>query len=1705
MLPPPTIQTSESFGQARRVPAAGLTSSQSRRGSVLLVMLALLLLLMVLGFTAFTFTAQEHESAQYYAAASQRTGVEVDSNVLFDFGLEQILLGPNQYNQQSALWPGRHSLIPNMLGMFAVHPEGTGRTYPLDRHPYNGVGVNLALDPVSQVPFVDNDRNGLPDADSDFYLNFNYSPASHPQPGRPPLTREQILGLAAPDVDYTYPDLNNIFLAQVADVRVKYNDPTSIIPVIIPSFHRPQYLREKYENGNTSKPLARPDALSQKIPWDRSPATVGRLLRPHPQHVVVTTDANGRPVFHTDPNSQDPSLPYYRRFPLLERGLDLSPADPDADGVLREQGIWSMTGAISATDPRVRNYEYDVDTRGTGVRDGIWLDLGHAPFFLPDGRGVVPLYSFTILPADGLVNFNTAGNLSALAMGAMTTNKADLAMLPVSRSNAGRSVSEINPFWALSADPLNSLYLNPPLTAGVTPPGNPLFQHIAFQKYSTSAEKLISRVELANLEMLFAQWGRPVFSGTGSGSSLADLSATQVLAGRYGEESQILPGWASVSRSDPNRWLAFPRAGVPVPVASNPDLNCYCQFLGGQLTGIPGDDDLNAFEGRAVDGNAAPTRLDQHPSVAQAEALLGTRLPLGTGPVTGQNFGHPVDATGAGNNLMAATGGSSRKLVADPKNPQGPIRWPAYDYHSAGSQWEGNQIAGLSNNSRTGTLLDHPSEMIHDHRLQIPGTDQPFLVDELLQLHGSAADLAQTGQSSRLRQLLSFNLENNLRASQIRQRFTTASWDRTEHSQAWSADPRQQWEFNIDFDGDGLFEFPPVGGTPQQPLEIFRTVTRSWIGSEAPPTAYNALHEQTLRNPLNAARNRQRRLDLNRVASLSDRRLPPQVRTPDARGITENPVRFRHLTPHPVTTSFFNTVPDLSADQGPSYDTPLAQEFWARKDRQEMARDIYTLLYTLCGPEPIAGETLPRYTERQLLEMAQFAVNVVDELDPDNTISRFEFDIDLSDGWNLDDNVDTVDPQGRMLPSGQEAVVYGVEAQTLAFSEVLLAYQQKTTDESNHPATPYDDSLSDRWFTHVELQNVSPQSVTLGNGGWRLSVANPAVQPAEAKARTVKKPSDLVTSVVFLRDSLNNSAQIAAGARYLMGTTGRNDGGLDTFNSGGNTIARSSDLRMDLDSNASSLFQRLSPMVKEAVLPGPTTDSPPATNLDLVHSRDMGKNAFRLYSHEPSTTDVTEDTSFRGGFLRGNRFNPMLPITIYLERRADLSRTGPPVGQYDPQYDRDNPWITVDHFTVTLPNTISIPDSKLKTTDLANHLKNLGSAERFTPLVVMERMIPSLGVSGWGLPQLPNTIGLNNSMSPTNSMVWQPHFDRDFDSVIDLLRVPLYGPNKTTTLLSAGGQPLIDFSFSAGNIPLDTSDLTPSMAASKFLQPTHWTGVRTNGNRWYRLLDLFEVPSLGREVIAARFPQFTPESVSRIPGRLQLNAISHPENLFSLLDDPRTFAIQGGQGSPERIVDSLESNREWWNEFTRTRDGLDPILQLPIPGNPASRPFRSFSHNPTGTAKPEALEFTRLRRLGLDAASNSPTGPFDATTPTRITRSTNNYRRLWEARTAADKSSNTVDPVSRNRLLGKVVNNSTTRSNVFMVWMTVGFFDAIFPVPQNPTIVQVGQELEDQSRRRGFFVLDRSLIEDALIPASQPGMPPTFDYRKFIQYRRELR
>ena len=100
-----------------------------------------------------------------------------------------------------------------------------------------------------------------------------------------------------------------------------------------------------------------------------------------------------------------------------------------------------------------------------------------------------------------------------------------------------------------------------------------------------------------------------------------------------------------------------------------------------------------------------------------------------------------------------------------------------------------------------------------------------------------------------------------------------------------------------------------------------------------------------------------------------------------------------------------------------------------------MARDIYSLLYFFCGGRDVdASQTPGIYTESRLREMAQFAVNVVDSMDRDNINTLFEYDKNLSDGWDLDDNpygLPITQPGGNQESATIRGVVTGVEAQEL--------------------------------------------------------------------------------------------------------------------------------------------------------------------------------------------------------------------------------------------------------------------------------------------------------------------------------------------------------------------------------------------------------------------------------------------------------------------------------------------------------------------------------------------------------------------------------------------------------------------------------------------------------------------------------------------------
>jgi hypothetical protein len=204
----------------------------------------------------------------------------------------------------------------------------------------------------------------------------------------------------------------------------------------------------------------------------------------------------------------------------------------------------------------------------------------------------------------------------------------------------------------------------------------------------------------------------------------------------------------------------------------------------------------------------------------------------------------------------------------------------------------------------------------------------------------------------------------------------------------------------------------------------------------------------------------------------------------------------------------------------------------------------------------------------------------------------------------------------------------------------------------------------------------------------------------------------------------------------------------------------------------------------------------------------------------------------------------------------------------------------------------------------------------------------------------------------------------------------------------------------------------------------------------------------------------------REPGKVNLNTINSP----SVFD-----AVMGVQQGQQRIR---------FGEFWNYRRGGGPpaggeVATSPVRGTPTSmvNVFRSGAAGDmvpdVTTAKPEGLKrsgvsLTLLRQEGEDAAA---TGAPLFANPARDPNGTQPY---------ADANRNAA---FRYQSLERLGNLTTTRSNVYAVWLTVGYFE-VFPNPSgvdvgHPDGYQLGAELGSDTgeiqRHRAFYMIDRTI------------------------------
>jgi hypothetical protein len=374
----------------------------ARRGIILLVVLVLLTLFATVGISFVLYAESEANAARIARQAESANRADVAPEALLAFFLNQLVYDVNDTDGVGVYSALRgHSLARLMYGWNA---SNTGS----NNVPFNGVGRLHTVYPAKSsdgvaVPALFQGQDGYQ------YVNYTYFPAlADGLEVRDPERLEFRTGpttayasanayTGGANVGYTYPDLNNLFLAAVQA------DGT----VLARSFHRDWAGSGTLAGGFTGFGSLDPSNPNWYTPstavatypppagnmgtW---PTTEPRLkyfvLRPRPVDQLVAGD----------------TLPQGQLWPPTNRSNYFPPPE-DAGGDVK-----NLIGA-------------------PGGNDSIWLDLNAPVLVGPDGKKFKALFAPLIIDLDGKINLNVHGNLRD------TTNNAH-------RGNLGIGPWEVN-------------------------------------------------------------------------------------------------------------------------------------------------------------------------------------------------------------------------------------------------------------------------------------------------------------------------------------------------------------------------------------------------------------------------------------------------------------------------------------------------------------------------------------------------------------------------------------------------------------------------------------------------------------------------------------------------------------------------------------------------------------------------------------------------------------------------------------------------------------------------------------------------------------------------------------------------------------------------------------------------------------------------------------------------------------------------------------------------------------------------------------------------------------------------------------------------------------------------------------------------------------------------------------------------------------
>jgi hypothetical protein len=776
----------------------------------------------------------------------------------------------------------------------------------------------------------------------------------------------------------------------------------------------------------------------------------------------------------------------------------------------------------------------------------------------------------------------------------------------------------------------------------------------------------------------------------------------------------------------------------------------------------------------------------------------------------------------------------------------------------------------------------------------------------------------------------------------------------------------------------------------------------------------------------------------------------------------------------------------------------------AQQARQQLAQDLFNRLVWVTTGQPLPADStqrgqylsqlrtnnLPQYNALRWL--AQLAVNIVDYRDPDDISTPF--------------NWDPSDPGNQ-----NGGWVFGVELPRLVINEAYV-------EVDNTPADLQ------------KIQNMQPPDLKQFQVNFWVELLNPLqADPNLADPITGQASAARLSLPLTLPSGQpNNLGNWPTAGGYPLGAYRLVIAQQDAQNTVHNRLT-------DLSNTTGNLFDPTSPTgylsqvmtIAQVFAPQPAPAPQPNPNVDTTLVLPSNGNYTGPYYNNGNIDPKGNIGSNQGFYVLGTQYgvpgtdpsfpgtdpNRPRPTLILKDQQVQDPLTGKPVRssmtyevpavpagqltqlgnlnhtlllqrlanpylppQGDPTHPNYNPYITIDY-------TENVPVNKNIGIQVAadnNGVPQPQPAPTWTQMYAVGRKQPYAADQNNLVQQKPDSDNNSkNGIQPYAQMPQHTMFRHNGVGNGGALgnTIPVPGNPAGNPPQPYGNQETIKVPFD-WLVHLDrqlvnpaelwcVAACSPSQLTQLFMNPapfSHLAPWQNPNTLLYRFLEFVQTASRASGVGLS--------SGGRWPGKININTIWDPEILDALLDPQPSSYFTATVPNGAALLSSLL--------LSRTPNGTPGATDRPF--LPLSAPYLAMNDSQypqwsSATFNP-AVNTPSLLRLDPAASALAGGKQLFGVAPTPV---------------PAGYPTTPLHPYLQMEILQKIFNNITTRSNVFAVWVTVGFFevldDTVRPVKLGP---EVGIAEGRNVRHRMFAIIDRSnLAIPAPLTATPGGGPVT--------------